>query len=508
MFNIVDPNAEWNNPLVYVFIIFGTLLFVKDLPKLLETITGMKLGDGKGFGIRNKVGQTPLIGGLASKGLTTLGGYTRAGGRVLANTIGGKIKKGFGNVTGWEKAKTSGQRTLDNRSKLWQQRISAARKEGNDRMASSGWLGDSGFKGTTVSKTLAQQKAKMRETSFSGLEEKAQMNSKWKRGDNLSEMLSNKFAEDIEKNDEIKSPFDLFDGKNAEVYQSVYSNKEFISSIMKLDDADSKLKILKKEYDTAYANGTMTKELQGDYEKQVKIVKGLEAVHETMRKAYAGDAETQDALKFRKNNENNPAGKQKESDAGNSNSGNSSNTSSSNNTSSNSTSSNNTSSNNTSSNSGTSNSSTESANSSSGNVTYTTLQENINNAAGVGYSAAANGAPTAENSVMQELAARHNYEMQMNAEAMQEIAQSMANTISSSISDGISQSMGHMGDRIASQISSSVGDSIKKSLGDEFKNGVAQSIGDEIKIQNKKQAEIIGDTMKDIVDPNSKKDDE
>lgn len=68
MFNVVEPDKKWDNPFVFVFIIFGTLLFVKDLPKLIESITGMKLGGG-GLSLKKKLGGVPLIGGAANKAL-------------------------------------------------------------------------------------------------------------------------------------------------------------------------------------------------------------------------------------------------------------------------------------------------------------------------------------------------------------------------------------------------------------------------------------------------------
>lgn len=95
MFNVVEPDKDWNNPFVFVFIIFGTLLFVKDLPKLIESITGVKMGT-DGLSLKKKLGSVPLVGGAANKavglaGRTALGlgrgavGAGRGIGRYLMN---------------------------------------------------------------------------------------------------------------------------------------------------------------------------------------------------------------------------------------------------------------------------------------------------------------------------------------------------------------------------------------------------------------------------------------
>lgn len=65
-FNIVTGEDE-KNLFVNVFIIFGTLLFVKDLPKLIETLTGVKVaGD---LSLNKKLRSVPLVGKPTAEGL-------------------------------------------------------------------------------------------------------------------------------------------------------------------------------------------------------------------------------------------------------------------------------------------------------------------------------------------------------------------------------------------------------------------------------------------------------
>ena len=86
MFNVVTGD-DVHNPFVFVFIIFGVLLFAKDLPKLIEQITGIKMS-GEGLNLKKKVGGVPLLGGAA----------LAAGG--LAGRTAGNLARGIGTAAG------------------------------------------------------------------------------------------------------------------------------------------------------------------------------------------------------------------------------------------------------------------------------------------------------------------------------------------------------------------------------------------------------------------------
>lgn len=68
---VSDGSSIIQNGLVYIFLILGTLLFAKQLPKLLSDITGAKLDGGFTLNPMNKLRQTPILAKTAA-GLTGL----------------------------------------------------------------------------------------------------------------------------------------------------------------------------------------------------------------------------------------------------------------------------------------------------------------------------------------------------------------------------------------------------------------------------------------------------
>lgn len=70
--------------MVTVFVILGILLFAKEFPKLLEDILGIKGAGKMTFNAFKKLGSVPLVGGLATAGLTGAGGIALAAGRGVA----------------------------------------------------------------------------------------------------------------------------------------------------------------------------------------------------------------------------------------------------------------------------------------------------------------------------------------------------------------------------------------------------------------------------------------
>ena len=71
---------------VRLFLILGTLMFAKQLPKLIEEITGLKLDGGFTLNPMKKLQEVPLIGGAAAKGLGLAG---RTAGNLTAGLAGG-----------------------------------------------------------------------------------------------------------------------------------------------------------------------------------------------------------------------------------------------------------------------------------------------------------------------------------------------------------------------------------------------------------------------------------
>ena len=94
----VTTGDSQTNLFVKIFIIFGALMFAKDLPKLISDITGVKLDGGFTLNPLKKLGSSPYAAGAMGLVGGALGG-------MAANTwaLGSKIKK-----DGWKKGLTDG----------------------------------------------------------------------------------------------------------------------------------------------------------------------------------------------------------------------------------------------------------------------------------------------------------------------------------------------------------------------------------------------------------------
>ena len=87
-----DPEPI-SNPLIYVFIVLGVLMFANQLPKLIENITGIKMDGGFTLNPMKKIGQSTFAS-------AAVGGLAGAAGSALMNTValGKNIHK-----DGWKK---------------------------------------------------------------------------------------------------------------------------------------------------------------------------------------------------------------------------------------------------------------------------------------------------------------------------------------------------------------------------------------------------------------------
>lgn len=109
--NITISKWEWNDAsrtviktasepvglLAYVFIILGFLMFAKELPKLVEEITGVKLAGDFTLNPMKKLEQVPLVGNAAAKGLG------------LAGRTAGNLAAGLWHGTGGQLATMAGK---------------------------------------------------------------------------------------------------------------------------------------------------------------------------------------------------------------------------------------------------------------------------------------------------------------------------------------------------------------------------------------------------------------
>lgn len=144
------------NAFVKVFIILGALLFAKQLPKLIEDLTGLKMSGKFTLNPLKKLGEVPLAGGALAAGAVMATGGALALGRGGANLIGGGLKKGAGTalnkISGGRVGSglmNSGNRTLGNTVSAMQRRWSRSGEEARGRFSASGFAGGE-FKGDTA----------------------------------------------------------------------------------------------------------------------------------------------------------------------------------------------------------------------------------------------------------------------------------------------------------------------------------------------------------------------
>lgn len=310
----VVTGSQITNGWVMIFVIIGVLMFVKQLPKILENL-GIKLdGDGK-FTLN------PLK-------------------KLEEGAIGGKIlKKPNEMIRKLPMAPLHGAGTV---GKKFIGGIDAAR---NGKGFKQGWNRTHGNLYNAYHKKLdewAPDSAEARKNERLGREEVEMMKNKWTQGKKKADRLY-----DYAKNNGIgdpNKPFDLLDGKDEKAYKQVYSNGEFIRSRMELDKIDAKDKILKRISEQTMRGSTVkeavgaesdairdlsaidakaatdianlaaaslsdaeaTAKFTAEMDKTSKTIAGMEKVHESIRKQNANDAATEDALKHVKYNSIDP----------------------------------------------------------------------------------------------------------------------------------------------------------------------------------------------------------
>ena len=295
---------------VKLFLILGTLMFAKQLPKMIEEITGLKLDGGFTMNPMKKLSEVPLVGGAAAAGAAIAGAGLLAGGRGLTGLAGSGISAGAHFLTKGKYGHTFGEGMSATYDKM-KTRMNTGLKAAGGTW--SNWRGD----GKYVSPSMRNDDFKKSRQAFQDIHKK------WDAGEKLrKKMIEHGFG---------NKPFDAFDGQNRKAYQEAYHNSQFIDSLMALDEQDA---ITKKYNEALFAaqsagsawTGTTVngkdysygedKEyktldnaliaLKHDTETAGKTLSGLEKVHETVRGQYTEDAKTQDAMKFRKYNEMDP----------------------------------------------------------------------------------------------------------------------------------------------------------------------------------------------------------
>lgn len=278
----IPTNENFTLALVKVLIILGLLLFAKRAPELLKELFP-NLGKGPfSFGLNPKKElieplKSSVVGKLGAKAVKPIGTLTK---KTFAG-IDSK-KNGYGFKEGWNSTKGSFGSWLDKQRQ------------------------------TYTPYSFDQSKKKIE-----GRKEVESIDTKWNDGVEIARKLMRNGSvaySDTDPNAWNKA----LDGHTRGNYEIVFKNESFINSKMQLDHAKKDLDDLRDGLLQVQSGGTFLwngttydstnlADLSKLYNSQNSAVSGMESVHQSIRKQYADDAKREDAFKFIKGNDVNPA---------------------------------------------------------------------------------------------------------------------------------------------------------------------------------------------------------
>lgn len=327
------------NLFVIYFMICGVLLFAKQMPKLIEEITGIKL-DGKfQLGMANKLGQVPLIGGLSASAWTKGKHGLAAGAGWLT---GGALQKSTNPFLS-----KMGNKMKTNSSKRWNR----AKEEAEARRQASGLAGGE-YKGDTVEKMAGKERAENRKKAREGYQAVNEQRRLYFDGKDASDRLSTAYGNRkilsydewvgqgwTDANGKVK------DDRRQDVINAYraagYTDDQYINSLIQKEELGQAYKVARQNYSdkTEEANrkryeiqeaqkaaiadgrdpdsdaavialtGQLTSltnelvELQDKVDKASKNVESNSKMHENIRAQNESDRHLEDALKAFHNDE-------------------------------------------------------------------------------------------------------------------------------------------------------------------------------------------------------------
>lgn len=268
----VVTGSQITNGWVMIFVIIGVLMFVKQLPKILENL-GIKLdGDGK-FTLN------PLK-------------------KLEEGAIGGKILKKPNEMLakgakGIAKAPFSAVGTFGRKG------IAAFDSKKNGKGFRAGWGSQHGKMYNAYRKKKDEwmpHDAEAHKKKMEGRNEFDTQHKLWAKGRNAWEKVDgNKDAFSANGGES----FTAFSGRTKDNFEKVYKHNGFVASKMRLEHVDAQLKDVQSKYDVA----TDTVEKEKYYQAYQKLSKAKESAqkdHDIMRKRYVDDADIEDALSYTK----------------------------------------------------------------------------------------------------------------------------------------------------------------------------------------------------------------
>lgn len=243
------------NIFVMIFMILGILMFAKQLPKLIEEITGIKLSGNFSLNPMHHLSEVPIAGAALGAGL----------GAIDAARHGGNAWEGF------------------------KRGFTTVGLGGNKKGLSD----------------LTPMRADMLKRRTEGRNELRTMHNQYGQGGTAVGNME-RFGYNI----------DSLDGKTKDAYiKAGYKHDDFINALMNADNESTRNKNFNAALSQAQAMGSdfhgvevngktynSIADLQKATETSNKKLKGLEATHESMRKTYAEDARLEDAIKTFKYN--------------------------------------------------------------------------------------------------------------------------------------------------------------------------------------------------------------
>lgn len=264
---IVDNinGSEITNGWVKLFVIIGILMFVKQLPKLLENL-GIKLdGDGK-FNLN------PLK-------------------RLEEGALGGKILKKPNELIA-KGAKGIVHAPLGFASTMGKKTLAGIDSKKNGRGWRAGWSSQHGKLYGAYRKKKDEwmpYDAEHHKNKIQGRNDFDKSHKDWARGRDLWSRLGGNT--------------NALDGLTEANYRKVFSHDAFAKSAMKVDRAKDNYKDSIEQYERAQANGTAAEraEARTAMDKAQKILEGAQKDHDIMRNRYFDDAQNEDALSRTKN---------------------------------------------------------------------------------------------------------------------------------------------------------------------------------------------------------------
>ena len=261
MYDVVN-GSQVTNFWVQIFVIIGILMFIKQMPKILEGL-GIKMDGDFSFNPLKKIEKEALGGGILKK----------------PNEMLAKGAKGIAHAP------------LGFASTMGRKSIAAIDSMKNGRGFRAGWSSQHGKMYDAYRKKKDEwmpHDAERHKSKIEGRNEFDRQHKLWARG------------RDAWSKKGVGGNPDAFDGQNRKAYEAAYGkrNGAFINSKMELDKISTALKTAQREYEIAQANGTATEEMYKNYQKLNSAKEKAQKDHDIMRKRYIEAAEIEDALDY------------------------------------------------------------------------------------------------------------------------------------------------------------------------------------------------------------------